>query len=191
MAGAHLGNDIRFETFFVSLPKQCCGIPDHTDGKGFLLFRCLFGHLNGFVQVFGLDVGKTDFDAFVDDVFLHIHVDTHATMHTHGPRLVGTHTAVTGSQQNTPGHIAPKVAIGDGAQRLKSPLDHALGTDIFPGSGRVLGEDGKIFVLQIVKGGPVRLHDVGGSHDHGGRKFMGLEDGHRHTRLDHQGFIIF
>ena len=81
--------------------------------------------------------------------------------------------------------------VGNGTQGFEGPLDNPLGPDVFPWCRGVLGEHGQIFFLEVIKYGPGGFHDVGGGHDHARRKLVGFENGHRHARLHHQGFVVF
>ena len=112
-------------------------------------------------------------------------------MHVHGPGLVGAHAPVAGRQKDSSHQGTVEMLICDGAQRFEGALDYPLGSNIFPWCRSVLGEHGQVFFLKIVECGPGSFHDVGGCHDHPGCELVGFEDGNGHTRLYHQGFVVF
>src|SRR5665811_773620 len=99
-------------------------------------------------------------------------------------------TAGAGGEEDAAHQGVVIVLAGDGGERLEGALDHALRADVLPRSGGVLGEHGEVLVLEIVEGGPVGLHDVGVGHDDPGRQLVGLEHGHRHARLHHEGLVV-
>ena len=84
----------------------------------------------------------------------------------------------------------PKSMVAGRGQRLEGALDDALGADVLPRAGGVLGEHGEVLVLQLVEDRPRGLHDVGVGHHHARGQAVGAEDGNRHAGLDGQGLVV-
>ena len=105
--------------------------------------------------------------------------------------LVAAHAASTSGQEDLAVHVVvPALLQDDGGQGLEGTLDNALGADVFPRSGGVLGKDGQVLVLQVIEPLPGGLHDVGGGHHNTGGQVVGLEHGHGHAGLDDQSLVV-
>ena len=112
-------------------------------------------------------------------------------MHLAGPGLVAAHAAGAGGQEDLAVHVVvPALLQDDGGQGLEGTLDNALGADVLPRSGGVLGKDGQVLVLQVIEPLPGGLHDVGGGHHNTGGQVVGLEHGHGHAGLDDQSLVV-
>ena len=116
--------------------------------------------------------------------------DTHPAVHGHGARLVPAHTSQAGAEVDSPNQRAAEVLVADCTQGFKGSLDDTLRADVFPGTGRILGEHSQVFILQVIEDLPGCFHNVGIGHDHPGGQPMSLEYGYRHTGLDDEGFVV-
>ncbi|CUO78570.1 Uncharacterised protein [Anaerostipes hadrus] len=191
MAGAHLGDHGGQIVLGQGLLVDVGGVADHADGDGLVLGHVLLSDLPGLVQGVDLHVHVVLGDTAVDDALVSVGQDDHGAVHLAGPGLVAAHAAGTSGQEDLAVHVVvPALLQDDGGQGLEGTLDNALGADVLPRSGGVLGKDGQVLVLQVIEPLPGGLHDVGGGHHNTGGQVVGLEHGHGHTGLDDQSLVV-
>ena len=191
VAGTHLGDHGGQIVLGQGLLVDVGGVADHADGDGVVLGDVLLGDLPGLVQGVDLHIHVVLGDAAVDDALVSVGQDDHGAVHLAGPGLVAAHAAGTSGQEDLAVHIVvPALLQDDGGQGLEGTLDNALGADVLPRSGGVLGEDGQVLVLQVIEPLPGGLHDVGGGHHNTGGQVVGLEHGHGHAGLDDQSLVV-
>ena len=162
VAGAHLGDHGGDVVLGQGFLEDVSGIAHHTDGDGIVLGNMLLSNLPGLVQGVDLHIHVVLGDTAVNHALVSVGQNDHSAVHLAGPGLVAAHAAGTGGHEDLAVHVVlPALLQDDGGQGLEGALDHALGADVLPGSGGVLGEDGQVLVLQVIEPLPGGLHDVG------------------------------
>ncbi len=147
-------------------------------------------HLNSLIQRTRFYIEKTPFKCSVNDLLIGIDIDTYSPMHSHGTRLISSHATKSRGEIDPPDKRTTKMLITQCAKRFKRALNHSLGAYVFPRPRSVLSKHCEVFVLQIVEYWPCGFHDIGIGHHHARRESMGFENGHGHTRLNRQCFIV-
>src|SRR5205807_8628961 len=92
----------------------------------------------GFIKIVDHEIAISGLEALLDSLRIYINPEKAAAGHGGRQGLCATHSAHPAAHDQLAGQVAAKVFFTGSGERLKCPLDNALGADIDPGASRHL-----------------------------------------------------
>ncbi|MNH97868.1 hypothetical protein D3C73_505750 [compost metagenome] len=193
VVGAGLvGDHVRAYAALDQFRENFCGVTQQGDGNRFTFFGVFVDARQGVVEVFGLLVDVTAFQAEIDADLLAFDVQRASAGEGCRQRLRTTHAAQTGGEDPLAGEVVVVVLATGFNEGFVGALNDALAADVDPAAGGHLAVHGQAFGVEFVEVLPARpvWHQVGvGDQDARGIA-MSLEYADRLAGLHQQGLVV-